>query len=159
MKIEKDMLSTVQSVLTDTVEMLEKSGLASISLKIGKCGELEDIEIKMKKPEVVSAVTAPVFVDRPAVTTAAADVSDEKKITGYEFTAPLIGVAYTASAPGAEPFVKVGKKVKKGDTLCIIDAMKVMNDIDCDRDGTIAAVMFTNGEIVQFGDVLFVIEE
>jgi Biotin carboxyl carrier protein len=156
MKLEKDMLTTVQAVLNDTVEMLEKSGLASISLKIGKCGELEDIEIEVKKPDVVtSVVAAPTAV---VAERAAAVVETEKKISGYEVTAPLIGVAYSAASPGAEPFVKVGQKVKKGDTLCIIDAMKVMNEVPSDRDGTVAAVMFNNGSVVQFGDVLVVIE-
>ena len=70
-------------------------------------------------------------------------------------TAPVVGVFYAASKPGAEPFVKVGQKVKKGDTLCIIEAMKLMNDVVAEEDGEIVEICAENGSLVEFGQVLF----
>lgn len=72
-----------------------------------------------------------------------------------EVTAPLAGVFYAAPAPDAEPFVKIGDKVKKGDVLCIIEAMKIMNEITAERDGEIADICVKNEQIVEFGQTLF----
>ena len=68
---------------------------------------------------------------------------------------PMVGIFYTAPSPEAEPFVKVGSKVKKGDTLCIIEAMKLMNDVVAEEDGEIVEVCAENGTLVEFGQVLF----
>jgi len=68
---------------------------------------------------------------------------------------PLVGVCYTADAPDAEPFVSVGSKVKRGDVLCIIETMKLMNEVTAEQDGEITEVYIENGEIVEFGQVLF----
>lgn len=73
----------------------------------------------------------------------------------YEVKAPLVGVFYAAKAPGEPPYVEVGSKVNKGDTLCLIEAMKIMNEIPADVDGAIEEVCVTNGQIVEFGQVLF----
>ena len=76
---------------------------------------------------------------------------------GHIVKAPMVGTFYSASSPGADPFVHVGDVVKKGDTLCIIEAMKLLNEIEADADGTIKAVLVENGEPVEFGEPLFVI--
>lgn len=73
----------------------------------------------------------------------------------YEVESPLVGVFYAAGAPGAEPFVKVGSHVKKGDVLCIIEAMKLMNEITSDRGGEVVDVCVGNGDVVEFGQTLF----
>ena len=79
---------------------------------------------------------------------------------GYDkITSPMIGVFYEAPAENAEPFVKVGDKVKKGDTLCIIEAMKLMNEVTAERDGIIQEVCVKNGQTVEFGTVLFLLGE
>ncbi len=78
---------------------------------------------------------------------------------GCEFvTAPLVGVFYAASEPGAEPFVRVGHPVKKGDTLCIIEAMKLFNEIESTCGGTVESVLVENGAMVEFGQPLFSIK-
>jgi acetyl-CoA carboxylase biotin carboxyl carrier protein len=69
----------------------------------------------------------------------------------------MVGTFYRASSPGAEPFVQVGQTVKQGDTLCIIEAMKLLNEIEADASGTIKAILLDNGEPVEFGEPLFVI--
>ena len=89
---------------------------------------------------------------------AAAVAAEEPALPeGHIVKAPMVGTFYSASSPGADPFVHVGDVVKKGDTLCIIEAMKLLNEIEADADGTIKAVLVENGEPVEFGEPLFVI--
>ena len=83
-----------------------------------------------------------------------ADAGDEITF-GTPVRAPLVGVFYTAPAPGKPPFAQVGDHVKKGDTLCIIEAMKLMNEIPADRDGEIHEICVQNGQVVEYGQVLF----
>ena len=78
---------------------------------------------------------------------------------GYEVTAPMVGSYYAASSPGAAPYVQVGDRVNEGDTLCIIEAMKMMNQIEADVSGVIKSIRIQNGEPVEFGQVLFVIDQ
>ncbi|HID41408.1 MAG TPA: acetyl-CoA carboxylase biotin carboxyl carrier protein, partial [Pyrodictium sp.] len=73
-------------------------------------------------------------------------------------TAPMVGTFYRAPAPGARPFVEVGQRVEAGDTLCIIEAMKMLNQIEADKAGTIAAILVENGQPVEYGQPLFVIQ-
>ncbi|MCL2029979.1 MAG: acetyl-CoA carboxylase biotin carboxyl carrier protein [Oscillospiraceae bacterium] len=85
---------------------------------------------------------------------APADAGDETA-SGTPVRAPLVGVFYTAPAPGKPPFVQTGDRVKKGDTLCIIEAMKLMNEIPAERDGEVCEVCVQNGQVVEYGQVLF----
>ena len=77
---------------------------------------------------------------------------------GEIITSPMVGVFYQASAENAEPYVKIGDNVKKGDTLCIIEAMKLMNEITAERDGKITDILVENGAVVEYGTPLFIIE-
>ena len=77
----------------------------------------------------------------------------------YMIESPMVGVFYSASAENAEPFVQIGSAVKKGDTLCIIEAMKLMNEITADEDGVISEICVTNGQVVDFGHTLFRIKK
>ena len=78
--------------------------------------------------------------------------------TGKTIKAPMVGVFYKAASPEAEPYVTVGKTVKKGDTVCIIEAMKLMNEIQAEEDGTIKEILAKDGDIIEYGQPLFVIE-
>lgn len=78
---------------------------------------------------------------------------------GHEVTSPMVGTFYAGPAPGAKPFVDLGSRVEVGDTLCIVEAMKMMNPIETDVDGTIVSILVENGAPVEFGQVLFLIEE
>ncbi len=85
-----------------------------------------------------------------------ADLSSVKDYNKYrDVNSPMVGIFYIAPSPDAEPFVKVGSKVKKGDTLCIIEAMKLMNDVVAEEDGEIVEICAENGSLVEFGQVLF----
>ncbi|MDT8364175.1 MAG: acetyl-CoA carboxylase biotin carboxyl carrier protein [Nitrosomonas sp.] len=84
--------------------------------------------------------------------------SDVGLPSGHVIKSPMVGTFYRASAPGTKPFADVGQIVKTGDTLCVIEAMKLLNEIEADRDGKIKAILLENGQPVEYGEPLFVIE-
>ncbi|MCE1162705.1 MAG: acetyl-CoA carboxylase biotin carboxyl carrier protein [Thiomonas sp.] len=94
----------------------------------------------------------------PAAVPAAPAAEAEAAVAGHVLKSPMVGTFYRSSSPGAAPFVEVGDAVKVGQTLCIIEAMKILNEIECDKDGVVKAVMSENGQAVEFGQPLFVIE-
>ena len=98
-------------------------------------------------PAVANAAPAP---------QAAAEVAPPEP-TGHVVKSPMVGTFYRSSAPGSAPFVEIGSVVKEGDTLCIIEAMKLLNEIDADASGTIRQVLVENGQAVEFGQPLFII--
>lgn len=114
----------------------------------------EGIKISMKKKETItekenrqeSLATIPIIEKK------------QEEIAYKEVKSPMVGTFYQSSSPNADPFVKVGDKVKKGDTLCIIEAMKLMNEIEAEYDGEIAQICVSNEEIVDYGKVLFKIK-
>jgi len=110
-------------------------------------------------PAVASAAmmpAAPIPVATPAV--AAAEAAVPPALTGHVVRSPMVGTFYRASSPGAKPLVDVGAAVKEGDPICIIEAMKIMNEIDADKAGTITKILVENGQAVEFDQPLFVIE-
>lgn len=144
------------------IELLDESGIAEIEITEGE----ESVRISRYSAHapaaapVVAAAPAPVAAAPAAVAAPAAEapaeVVDED---GYEVTAPMVGSYYAASSPGAAPYVQVGDRVNEGDTLCIIEAMKMMNQIEADVSGVIKSIRIQNGEPVEFGQVLFVIDQ
>ena len=102
------------------------------------------------------AMAAPTAVSAPV--TAAPAATPEAAPTGHIVKSPMVGTFYRASAPGAPAFVDIGSTVKEGDTLCIIEAMKLLNEIDADASGTIRQILVENGQAVEFGQPLFIIE-
>ena len=98
-------------------------------------------------------VDAPAAAPAPTLSTADGTPCDSSRVT--EVCAPMVGVFYAAPAPGAEPFVRVGSKVKKGETLCILEAMKLMNEVVAERDGEVVEICVNDGELVEYGRVLF----
>ncbi len=99
----------------------------------------------------VAAPAAPAATTEPVAPTAPAQVASG----ATEVCAPMVGVFYVAPSPGAEPFVRVGSKVKKGETLCILEAMKLMNEVVAECDGEIAEICANDGDLVEYGRVLF----
>lgn len=106
-------------------------------------------------PQAAPAPAAPVPSAAPAAPSAAPASSSP---SGTQVTSPMVGTFYRAPSPGADPFVEVGTQVKKGDTLCIIEAMKLLNEIEADVSGTVKEILVDNGSPVEFGQPLFVIE-
>ena len=113
----------------------------------------------------VQVHAAPMMMAAPApVVAASADASVEPVVAaplvpaGHTVTSPMVGTFYRSSAPGAKSFVEVGSVVKAGDTLCIIEAMKILNEIESDKAGTVTQVLCENGQAVEYGQPLFIIE-
>jgi len=143
------------------IELLDESGIAEIEITEGE----ESVRISRYAQNVPAAVApmaapvaAPAAVAPPAAPVAAAPVA-EIEDDGSEVTSPMVGTYYAASSPGAAPYVQVGDRVNEGDTLCIIEAMKMMNQIETDVSGVVKSIRLQNGEPVEFGQVLFVIDQ
>jgi acetyl-CoA carboxylase biotin carboxyl carrier protein len=141
------------------IELLEESGIAELEIKEGE----ESVRIcrhSTTQPAIQMAaaaapVAAPAAAPAPA---AAAEPAAVEKPSGHEVRSPMVGTFYSAASPTAGPFVTVGQKVNIGDTLCIIEAMKMMNQIEADRAGTVKQILLENGQPVEFDQVLFIIE-
>ena len=145
------------------IELLEESGVAEIEISEG------DDSVRISR--YASSAPAPVYAPAPAPavsaapaspaapsaeTPAAASPADDE---GHEVMAPMVGTFYAAQSPDSPPFVQVGDRVSQGDTLCIIEAMKMMNPIEADVAGTVKSIRTNNGDAVEFGQVLFVIDQ
>jgi acetyl-CoA carboxylase biotin carboxyl carrier protein len=139
------------------IELLEESNIAEIEIHEGE----ESVRISRNGP-ASTTVMAPAAVAAPiapaAVAPAAAGEAAEAEISGHKVTSPMVGTFYRAPSPGAAPFVEEGQSVKVGDTLCIIEAMKLLNQIEADKAGTIKAILAENGEPIEYGQPLFIIE-
>ena len=142
------------------IELLEESGIAELEIKEGE--ESVRISRHSTTQPAVQMATAPAPVAAPAAAPAPAAVPSEsavaEKPSGHEVRSPMVGTFYSAASPTAGPFVTVGQKVNIGDTLCIIEAMKMMNQIEADRAGTVKQILLENGQPVEFDQVLFIIE-
>lgn len=110
--------------------------------------------VMMQAPQ--QAVAAPVAAAPTAAASAPAPVV-EAAPAGHVVKSPMVGTFYRASAPGSAPFVDIGSSVKEGDTLCLIEAMKLLNEIDADASGTIKQILVENGQPVEYGQPLFII--
>ncbi len=140
------------------IELLEESGIAEIEIHEGE----ESVRISRSsqiQPTMMAAAPAPVAA-APAAAPAAAAVAESAPDapSGHQVTSPIVGSFYRSSSPNAKPFVEVGSSVNVGDTLCIIEAMKIMNQIEADKAGTIKAILAENGDPIEFGQPLFIIE-
>ena len=150
------------------IELLDETGVAEIEIKEGE----ESVRISrhptggtfamMPQHMMYGPPPAPAAAPAAAAVTpaaAAAAVAAAAAATADQtVTAPMVGTFYSAPAPGAKPFVDIGSEVKSGDVLCIIEAMKMMNQIESDKAGRIVSVLAKNGDPVEFGQPLFVIE-
>ena len=143
------------------IEMLEESHLTEIEIHEGE----ETIRLSRAAPAAAPMNTyyAPPYATPPtsgmAAPAAAAAVAEAPAVpTGHMVTSPMVGTFYRSASPNAKPFVEVGAQVKVGDTLCIIEAMKMLNQIEADKAGTIKAILKENGQPVEYGEPLFVIE-
>ena len=136
------------------IELLEESQIAEIEIHEGE----ESVRISRMQAPVAAAPVA-YAAPAPAVAAPAEAVHAEPaKPEGHTVTSPMVGTFYEASSPGSKPFVEIGQQVNVGDTLCIIEAMKMLNQIEADKAGTVTAKLIENGQPVEFGQTLFVID-
>lgn len=144
------------------IELLEESGIAEIEINEGE----ESVRISRYSTSAAApvqsfaapapAAPAPAPAAAPAATTETE--TEECAISGHTINAPMVGTFYTAPSPGAPDFVKVGDSVSEGDTVCIIEAMKILNQIEADKSGVVKAILVENAQPVEFGQPLIVIE-
>ncbi len=144
------------------IELLEESGIAELEIREGE----ESVRISRHSPAPTPLMT-PHFVSVPtpaapdpagAAAPEATPAPGTAEIEGHVIAAPMVGTFYRSPSPGSKAFVEEGQTVKEGDTLCIIEAMKMLNQIEADRAGVIRAVLAENAQPVEFGQPLFVIE-
>ncbi len=138
------------------IELLEESQIAEIEIHEGE----ESVRISRLQAAAPVASGACCLCGAGTGCAAAAAVAapaEPAKPEGHTVTSPMVGTFYEASSPGSKPFVEIGQQVNVGDTLCIIEAMKMLNQIEADKAGTISARLVENGQPVEFGQSLFVI--
>jgi len=140
------------------IELLDESGVAEIEIKEGE----ESVRISRQHAVVAQApqqyMAAPAPVAAPVAATVEEAPAAEAEISGHKISSPMVGTFYRSASPGAPEFTQVGKSVSEGDTLCIIEAMKILNQIEADKSGTVKAILVENGQPVEFGQPLFIIE-
>jgi acetyl-CoA carboxylase biotin carboxyl carrier protein len=142
------------------IELLEESGIAEIEIKDGEESvRIRRMPVAVPMPQYYAppaAAAAPVI--SPAAIAAVASPSAAAVRNENIVPSPMVGTDYSASSPTTPPFVAIGDEVKPGQVLCIIEAMKMMNQIEADRGGRVTAIMVKNGDPVEFGQPLFVVE-
>ena len=143
--------------LKEIIGVFKESGLKKMEISETVGGET--YSVKLESAAGTEYVPAPVQFVQTAPAEEKAPLADEAEIKDYnkyrDVKSPMVGIFYAAPSPDAEPFVKVRSRVKKGDTLCIIEAMKLMNDVVAEEDGEIVEICAENGALVEFGQILF----
>jgi acetyl-CoA carboxylase biotin carboxyl carrier protein len=136
------------------IELLEESGIAELEIKEGE----ESVRISRYSTTAPPAY-APTPIAAAAAPAAAVAVAVKPEVaSGHQLKSPMVGTFYDAASPTSGPFVVQGQQVNIGDTLCIIEAMKMMNQIEADKAGTVRSILVENGHPVEFDQVLFIIE-
>lgn len=137
------------------MELLEQSGMAEIeihegeeSVRISRYGDAPVVAAPMAVAAAPAAIAAP----------AAATEESAPVVDGHPITSPMVGTYYGAASPTSEVFVKIGQHVSQGDTICIVEAMKIMNQIEADQSGTVTEILCNDGDAVEFGQTLIVIQ-
>jgi acetyl-CoA carboxylase biotin carboxyl carrier protein len=149
--------------LKTLIDLVQQSGIAELEITEGE----EKVRISRGVPTATAAVPQPgtVYMTAPlpqsaaeaAAAAAAAEPAPAAEPEGHRIKSPMVGTFYRQSAPEAKPFVEIGQTVKAGETVCIIEAMKLLNEIESDRDGVIKEVLVENGQPVEFGQPLFIL--
>ena len=147
--------------LKKLIDLVEESGISELELTEGE----ESVRISrqgqaVQQPQQYTIPQQPAPSLQSDTTTPTTNVVKEDVVQESDnaLTSPMVGTFYRSSSPEADPYVEVGSTVKKGDTLCIVEAMKLLNEIEADRDGTIKKILVENAQPVEFGEPLFIIE-
>lgn len=149
--------------LAEIADVMEDRGLTRVrveepdgtAVELERASAAQPVAVPIPMPGAVTApAVAPVAMPAAAPELAAQAPAAAPEPKGTEVTAPMVGVFYAAPAPGDEPFVRVGSKVKAGETLCIIEAMKVLNEVTAEADGEVLEICVADGDLVEFGSCL-----
>ena len=142
--------------LKKLIDLVQESGISELEVTEGE----EKVRIAKHLPAsqaAVSYVAAAPTAPAAAAPAAVAPIADDALPSGHVVKSPMVGTFYRAPSPGAKPFVEVGDSVSSGARLCLIEAMKLMNEIEADADGVIKAILVDNGQPVEYGQPLFII--
>ena len=145
----KTLIDLVSDSNVSELEITEAEGKVRIVKSMGVAAPV------MVQP---AAVAAPLAAAPVAAAPAAEAPTAPAAATGHAVKSPMVGTFYRSSSPGAAPFVQIGSVVKEGDTLCIIEAMKILNEIESDKSGTVTQILCENGQATEYGQPLFIIE-
>ncbi len=137
------------------IELIEESDIAEIEITEGE----ESVRINRYSSAVAPvAMAAPAPVAISAAVAAPAAVAEIPEPAGHALKSPMVGTFYRSASPGSAPFIEVGATVKEGDTLCIIEAMKILNQIEADKSGIVKQILIENAQPVEYDQALFIIE-
>ena len=148
--------------LKKLIDLVQESGIAELEVKEGEeavritrvVGTQQTVYLPQGGMTGMQPATAPALTGRAA----ALEVDDEPEVeTGHAVKSPMVGTFYRSATPGGKAFVDIGQTVVEGETLCIIEAMKLMNEIECDHSGVVQKILAENGQAVEYGQPLFVI--
>ena len=151
----KTLIDLVSESNVSELEITEAEGKVRIVKSSGAAPAM------VAAPMMAAVASAPLVAPAPASPATASPAAAETaaaEAAGLEIKSPMVGTFYRSSSPGAKPFVEVGTVVKQGDPVCIIEAMKILNEIEADQSGTITQILAENGQAVEYGQPLFVIE-
>ena len=152
--------------LKTLIDLVQQSGIAELEITEGEervrisrgasgAQPAPPVQVYTLPP---SGGSVPAAAGVPAPAPAGAQAEGEAAVPeGHVIRSPMVGTFYRSSAPGAKPFVEIGQAVKSGDTICIIEAMKLLNEIEADQDGTVKAILVENGQPVEYGEPLFIL--
>ena len=149
--------------LKKLIDLVEESGIAELELTEGEEKVKISRQLMSQSAPMTHYIQAPQQIAPQAQTPAPSDAAPSEtkpvaeKIDGHAVNSPMVGTFYRSPSPDAKAFVDVGSKVNKGDTLCIIEAMKLLNEIEADASGTIKKILVENGQPVEYGETLFII--
>jgi acetyl-CoA carboxylase biotin carboxyl carrier protein len=141
----KTLIDLVSESNVSELEITEAEGKVRIVKFMGAA------PMVMQAPAMVAAAAAPVAAAVAAPAAAA-------EVVGHAVKSPMVGTYYRSASPGARAFVEIGSQVKEGDTICILEAMKILNEIEADKSGTVTAILCENGQAVEYGQPLYIIE-
>jgi acetyl-CoA carboxylase biotin carboxyl carrier protein len=145
--------------LKKLIDLVQESGISELEVTEGE-ERVRIVKGGRPAPEMVAFLPPTAAASAPAAAPAGAPAAAEAapEIAGHVVKSPMVGTFYRSPSPGAKPFVEVGDTVKSGQTVCIIEAMKLLNEIEADKDGVIKAILVENGQPVEYGEPLVVIE-
>ena len=146
------------------IELLDESGIAEIEITEGEesvriSRYAQGAQVLSAPPMAAPMQAAPAAAPAAAAPAAPAAPAPEPEEDGHQVIAPMVGTYYASPTPGSPPFVQAGDRVSPGDTLCIVEAMKMMNQIESEVSGTIKSIRVQNGDPVEYGQILFVIDQ
>ncbi len=144
----KTLIDLVSDSNVSELEITEAEGKVRI-VKGGTAVYQQAAPMTMAAPQAVAAAPSAAAAPAPAAVV---------EVAGHTVKSPMVGTFYRSSSPGAKAFVEVGSQVKEGETICIIEAMKILNEIEADKGGTVTQILCENGQAVEYGQPLFVIE-